>query len=339
MVMEAYLYEPFKENIVRCNLCAHRCLIKPKERGICRVRENDAGVLKTLVFGKVIAQHIDPIEKKPLFHFMPGTRSFSIATVGCNFKCRFCQNADIAQMPEDRKGLIMGEDVATEDVVNWALGGNCASISYTYTEPTVYFEFAYETAKIAKEKGLKNVFVTNGYMSPEMLLMAAPFLDGANVDLKAFSDDFYKSYCHARLEPVKNTLKLMKKLGIWIEITTLLIPGLNDDPGELKQLAEFIVKDLGPEIPWHISRFHPTYRLTDRPATPVETLIRTREIGISAGLAYVYIGNVPGESGESTFCPACKTLLIDRWGFSIRKNSITNGRCPHCNAMIHGIGL
>lgn len=337
--MEAYLYEPFKEKSVKCSLCCHRCVINSWERGICRVRENHEGILETLVFGKVIARHIDPIEKKPLFHFMPGSRSFSIATVGCNFKCRFCQNADIAQMPEDRKGLIMGEETSPEEVVRQALDGNCTSISYTYTEPTVYFEFAYETAKIAKAAGLKNIFVTNGYMTPEALEMAAPVLDAANVDVKAFNNDFYKSMCHAKLEPVKNTLKLMKSLGIWIEITTLAIPGLNDGTDELKQLAEFIVTALGPEIPWHISRFHPTYRLMDHPATPVSTLLRAREIGISAGLRYVYIGNVPGETGESTFCPDCKTLLIDRWGFSIRKNVIANGRCPKCSAIIEGIGL
>ncbi len=337
--MEAYLYEPFKGKTVRCNLCCHRCVIKSKERGICGVRENDEGILKTLVFGKVIARHIDPIEKKPLFHFMPGSRSFSIATVGCNFKCRFCQNADIAQMPEDRNGLVMGQETSPEEVVRQALDGNCASISYTYTEPTVYFEFAYETAKIARAKGLKNIFVTNGYMTPEMLEMAVPVLDAANVDLKAFSDDFYKSMCHARLQPVKDTLTLMKSLGVWIEITTLAIPGLNDGADELKQLAEFIVTALGPEVPWHISRFHPTYRLTDRPATPVSTLLRAREIGISAGLKYVYTGNVPGETGESTFCPECKTMLIDRWGFSIKKNIIAHGRCPNCTAIIEGIGL
>jgi pyruvate formate lyase activating enzyme len=337
--MEAYLYEPVKGKTVRCNLCNHRCIIKPGGRGICRVRQNDDGALNTLVFGKIIAHHIDPIEKKPLFHFMPGSRSYSIATVGCNFKCRFCQNADIAQMPEDRQGLIMGEETSPENVVRRALAGHCASISYTYTEPTVYFEFAYETAKLARAQGLKNVFVTNGYMTPEAIEMAASVLDAANVDLKAFTDGFYTSMCQAKLEPVKNTLRLMKSKGIWIEITTLLIPGLNDDPEELKQLAEFIAREVGPEVPWHISRFHPTYRLTDRPVTPVQTLVRAREIGISAGLRYVYVGNVPGESGENTFCPECSQLLIERWGFSIRKNAVENGRCPGCGAVIHGVGL
>ena len=337
--MEAWLYEPFKEKSVKCNLCCHRCIIKPGERGLCRVRENDNGILNTLVYGRIIASHIDPIEKKPLFHMMPGSLSFSIATVGCNFKCRFCQNADIAQMPEDQNGKIMGRLIKPEDVVSAAINGNCRSISYTYTEPTVYFEFAFDTAKIAKAKGLKNVFVTNGYMSPEALRMISPYLDGANVDLKAYNKDFYRSYCGARLEPVKETLKLMKELGKWVEITTLLIPGLNDDPDELARLAAFIHDELGAETPWHISRFHPTYRMTDKPPTPVETIVMARDIGIKSSLRYVYVGNVPGENGENTFCYSCGNLLIHRWGFSIRKNRVENGTCPHCGVKIDGIGI
>ncbi len=336
---EAYLYEPYKENDVKCNLCRHRCIIKPQTRGICKVRENRDGKLTSLVYGRVIATHIDPIEKKPLFHFMPGSLSFSIATVGCNFKCRFCQNADIAQMPEDRDGFITGKSVTPGMIVDHALRGNCKSISYTYTEPTVYFEFAYDTARLAAEKGLKNVFVTNGYMTPEALRMAAPYLDGANVDLKAFNDTFYKTYCSARLEPVKDTLKMMKQLGIFLEVTTLLIPGLNDDEKELNELAAFIRDELGPETPWHVSRFHPTYRLTDRPPTPVETIIKAREIGTRAGLRYVYVGNVRNENGENTFCYACNSLLIARRGFIVEKNVIQNSRCPQCRAVIDGIGM
>ena len=337
--MEAWLYEPYKEKSVRCFLCRHRCIIKPGERGICGVRENNDGVLNTLVYGRVIASHIDPIEKKPLFHMMPGSLSFSIATVGCNFKCQFCQNADIAQMPKDQNRKIVGNPVKPEDVISAALNGHCASIAYTYTEPTVYFEFACDTAKIAKAEGLKNVFVTNGYMSPEALNMVSPHLDAANVDLKAFNNDFYRSYCGAKLEPVKETLKLMKELGILVEVTTLLIPGLNDNPEELNRLAGFIHGELGPETPWHISRFHPTYRMTDRSPTPVETIVMARDIGVKAGLRYVYVGNVPGENGENTFCYNCGNLLIHRWGFSIRKNSIENGKCPHCGAKIDGIGM
>jgi pyruvate formate lyase activating enzyme len=337
--MEAYLYKPLNEKKVKCNLCNHRCVIKNGRRGICGVRENQEGTLKTLVYGKLIASNIDPIEKKPLFHFFPGSLSYSIATVGCNFKCLFCQNADIAQMPSDHDGMIMGDFVTPEDIVNAAEKGNCKSIAYTYTEPTVYFEFAYDTAKIAHKKGIRNVFITNGYMTSEALEMISPYLDAANVDLKAFNEKFYKEICNAKLEHVKETLKLMKSLGIFVEVTTLLIPGLNDDKHELEMLAEFIVNSLGSETPWHISRFHPTYKLLDRPSTPLETLVMAREIGIKSGLKYVYTGNVPGDDGENTFCYKCNNILIDRWGFCVRKNLTENGKCTHCGAHIDGVGL
>jgi pyruvate formate lyase activating enzyme len=306
---------------------------------LCGVRANNDGCLETLVFGQLIAQNIDPIEKKPLFHLMPGSLSYSIATVGCNFKCRFCQNADIAQMPSDRDGMIMGSQMTPEAVVNAALEANCRSIAYTYTEPTVYFEFAYETAKLAHAKGLVNVFVTNGYMTAEALRMIAPYLDAANVDLKAFDDAFYKTYCGAKLAPVKETLILMKALGILVEVTTLIIPGLNDDSRELKALAHFLADNLGPDTPWHISRFHPTYRLTNRPSTPVKTLLQARTLGMQAGLQYVYTGNVPGEASENTFCPGCEEVLIERWGFQIREYVLEAGRCPHCSTTIVGKGM
>ena len=337
--MQAYLYETLKDNKVNCNLCNHRCVIKEGERGICGVRENQEGTLKTLVYGNLIARHIDPIEKKPLFHLLPGSLSYSIATVGCNFRCLFCQNADIAQMPSDNRGMIIGDSSTPEDVVNAAVKGGCKSIAYTYTEPTVFFEFAHDTAKLANKKGIYNVFVTNGYMTSEAVEMISPYLDAANVDLKAFNDDFYKKYCSSKLKHVKETLQTMKRSGIFIEVTTLLIPGLNDDKDELKDLASFIAKSLGPETPWHISRFHPTYKLMDRPPTPVKTLVMAREIGINAGLKYVYTGNVPGENGEKTFCYNCSRILIDRWGYTISKNLIENGRCPHCGVIIDGVGM
>ncbi len=337
--MEAYLYEKLDDQKVRCNLCAHHCLIKSGRRGICGVRENRDGVLETLVFGRLIAQNVDPIEKKPLYHLLPGSRSYSIATVGCNFKCRFCQNADIAQMPNDRQGVIMGSRVSPEAVVADALVRDCQSIAYTYTEPTIYFELAYETARIAYEKGLKNVFVTNGYMSPQALEMVAPYLDAANVDLKAYSDDFYKSQCSAKLEPVKETLRRMKLHKIMVEVTTLLIPELNDNPETLSELAAFISGELGPETPWHISRFHPTYRLTDRGPTPVDTLRRAYEIGKTAGLHYIYMGNVPGHGGENTHCHKCQELLVERTGFNVRNNFVRNDRCPECQTPVYGIGM
>ncbi len=335
--MEAYLYQQLEENKVRCNLCSHRCIIKDGRRGICNVRENAAGILNTVVYGKLIAQHIDPIEKKPLFHFLPGTPSYSIATVGCNFRCRFCQNADIAQMPSDGKGTILGTGCTPGEVVDAAQRDGCRSIAYTYTEPTVFFEFAYETAKLAHDRGIRNVFVTNGYMTSEALEMIEPFLDTANVDLKAFTDDYYKKLCGADLKHVKATLKLMKALDIFIEVTTLIVPGLNDDPSELKDLAAFITKDLGPETPWHISRFHPTYKLTDRPPTPVKTLTMAREIGRNVGLRYVYTGNIPGDAGENTFCYNCGEMVIERWGFQVGKLQIKNGKCTKCGTEIDGV--
>ena len=337
--MEAYLYESQKNKKVQCNLCAHRCVIKDGRRGICNVRENRGGILETLVYGRIIASHIDPIEKKPLFHFLPGSLSYSIATVGCNFRCLFCQNADIAQMPSDHKGIIKGGHFTPEDVVNAAIKGKCKSISYTYTEPTVFFEFAYDTAKLAHKKGIKNLFVTNGYMTADALQMISPYLDAANVDLKAYTQEFYKMYCEAKLERVKETLKLMKSLGIFVEVTTLLIPDANDSREELEKLAAFLANSLGTETPWHISRFHPTYKLTDRQPTPVETLVMASEIGVKAGLKYVYTGNVPGERGEKTFCYQCGKIIIDRWGFYIRDYLIDNGKCRYCGAGIDGVGL
>jgi pyruvate formate lyase activating enzyme len=337
--MEAYLYDKLDDQKVRCHLCSHRCLVKAGKRGICAVRENQDGKLKTLVYGKLIAQNVDPIEKKPLYHVSPGSLSYSVATVGCNFKCRFCQNADIAQLPADRKGMILGDLFTSQDVVNAAEQANCRSIAYTYTEPTIFFEFAYDTARLAHERGILNVFVTNGYMTPEALKMIQPYLDAANVDLKAFNDEFYKEQCSAKRKHVMETLKLMKSVGVFVEVTTLLIPGLNDDEGELKGLAEFMVEELGAETPWHISRFHPTYKLTDLLPTPAESIHRARQIGLEAGLRYVYCGNLPGDKGENTICYSCGQLLIERWGYHISKNVITDGKCPKCKADIDGLEL
>lgn len=335
--MEAYLYEPLEDSKVRCDLCSHRCLIKEGRRGLCGVRENQAGKLHTLVYGKVIARHVDPIEKKPLFHFLPGTLSYSIATVGCNFRCKFCQNADIAQMPTDHQGMIMGDTVTPEEIVDAAAKARCRSISYTYTEPTVFFELAYDTARIAHARGIRNVFVTNGYMTAEALEMINPYLDAANVDLKAFTEKYYKDLCGARLKHVQKTLRRMKDCGIFVEITTLIVPGLNDDPAELQQLAGFIAGDLGTDTPWHISRFHPTYKLTDRPPTPVKTLEAARKIGLQAGLKYVYTGNVPGNTGENTLCPGCGEMVVERWGFHVGSMRIQDGRCTRCGTVIEGV--
>jgi pyruvate formate lyase activating enzyme len=332
---EAYLYEKLEDERVRCLLCNHNCLIKSGRKGLCGVRENSAGTLVSLVYGKVIASNCDPIEKKPLFHFLPGTRSYSIATVGCNFKCLFCQNADISQMPTDHD-RIMGQEMTPEQIVAEALNTRSATIAYTYTEPTVFFELAVDTARRAAAKGLKNIFVSNGYMSAQCLKYIFPDLDAANVDLKAFSETFYKEQCGAKLGPVLKTLKIMKEMGVWLEVTTLLIPGLNDSTEELKKIAQFLV-DLDPNIPWHISRFHPTYRLTHIPSTHPERIQRARDIGYEAGLNYVYTGNLPGDEGEKTFCHECGELIIDRYGFTVTQNKVKNGLCSKCGEKIPGV--
>ncbi|MBW1731541.1 MAG: AmmeMemoRadiSam system radical SAM enzyme [Deltaproteobacteria bacterium] len=332
---EAYLYEALEHGRVRCHLCSHRCLIKSGAKGICGVRENRDGKLFSLVYDKVIARHVDPIEKKPLFHFLPGTLSYSIATVGCNFRCLFCQNADISQMPSDLH-RIMGEKTTPQEIALDAQRSGCATIAYTYTEPTIYFELAMDTARIAASKGIKNVFVSNGYMTKECLEEIHPDLHAANVDLKAFTDRFYKEMCKAKLQPVLDSITTMKKQGVWVEVTTLLIPGQNDSPEELKDIARFLV-DVDPDIPWHISRFHPTYRLTDLPPTPPQSIRRARDIGYEMGLHYVYTGNLPGDEGENTNCHQCGHRLIERFGFYVRSNKITNQSCPSCGAKIPGV--
>jgi pyruvate formate lyase activating enzyme len=334
---EAYLYEKDSKGKVRCLLCNHRCFIADGKRGICCVRENNKGILYSLVYEKIISANVDPIEKKPFFHFLPGSKAFSIATVGCNFRCLHCQNHEISQLPSNTEN-ITGKEVSCEEIVAMAQKYKCDSISYTYTEPTVFFEYAYDTAKIAHAKGLKNNFVTNGYMTPEALDMIAPYLDGANVDLKAFSEEFYKKICGAKLKPVQETIAKMHDLGIWLEVTTLIIPTLNDAEEELRKIA-FFIRSLSPEIPWHVSAFYPTYKMLNKPRTSVETIRRAREIGLEEGLRYVYTGNIPGEEGENTACPHCNNVLIRRWGYQIAENSVTDGKCPQCGTPVVGVWM
>lgn len=293
-VKEALLYEKLNTKKVKCGLCNHRCIIDNGKRGVCGVRENKEGKLYSLVYGKVIAENIDPIEKKPLYNFLPGTESLSIATVGCNFKCLHCQNADISQF--SKQGTMnseqFGKNLSPEEVVRHALKNDCPSISYTYTEPTIFLEYALDCMKLAHRKGLKNIWVSNGYMTKEALDLVAPYLDAINVDLKAFTEKFYQEVCGARLKPILKNLKEIKKKKIHLEITTLIIPGKNDSERELKQIAEFIKKELGQDTPWHVSRFFPYYKMNDLPATPVEKIHQAVKIGKEAGLKYVYAGNV-----------------------------------------------
>jgi pyruvate formate lyase activating enzyme len=335
---EALLYEKLDKDKVRCNLCAHRCLIGPGKIGVCKVRENRDGILYTKVYGRTIAQHVDPIEKKPLYHFYPGSRSYSIATPGCNFHCDFCQNWDISQIT--RSGILeSGYDATPEQIAEDAEHRGCTSIAYTYTEPTIFFEYSYDTARATRQKGLKNVYVSNGFMTPEMLEMINPFLDGINVDLKAFNDETYRRLIGARLHPILDSLKKIRELGIWLEVTSLIIPGVNDGPEEIRDMANFVATDLGTDVPWHISRFSPAFKMRDTPSTPLKTLQMAKEAGRKEGLDYVYVGNVASDTDMNTSCPRCGELLIERLYFGVARNRIKNGKCPDCGTPIAGVGL
>ncbi len=333
---EAMFYQQAQGDEVVCGLCSHHCHIKKGKRGLCGVRENLGGKLYSLVYGRLIAEHVDPIEKKPLFHFLPGSRAYSISTVGCNFRCLHCQNYDISQYPHSHNGEISGNNRSPESVVEGAVRRDCASLCYTYVEPTIFYEFAYDCSILAHQRQVKNVFVSNGYMSPEVTRHLATVLDGINIDIKGFTDDFYKKVCKARLQPVLDNVQLMHELGVWVEVTTLIIPGLNDSKEELRDIAGFI-KDISPAIPWHVTAFYPTYKMLDREPTPAATLRIAREIGLEEGLRFVYEGNIPGEGGENSYCPACGEELVNRFGFSIRSNNLRKGCCAQCGESIEGV--
>ena len=333
MNKEAMFWDELDERRVHCHLCAHECKIPESKFGICGVRQNIGGRLFTQVYGETIAAHVDPIEKKPLYHFLPGSLSFSIATIGCNFKCGFCQNWQISQARIPDGGLRASNPLMPEQVVEEARKYKCQSISYTYTEPTIYFEYAYDTARLAKAAGLANVFVTNGYMTRRALETIRPYLDAANVDLKSFKDASYKKSCQARLAPVLETIASMKELDIWVEVTTLVVPGENDSDAELGEIAGFL-SGIDADIPWHISRFHPDYKFMDHEATPVETLRRAREIGLAKGLHYIYLGNVP--EGANTYCPRCREVVVERRYMGVDRLHLKDGRCPACGAGISG---
>jgi pyruvate formate lyase activating enzyme len=337
MLKEALLYKKLPENGVSCFLCGHRCQIPDGKFGICHVRENKGGVLYTHAYGELIAQNIDPIEKKPLYHFFPGSKSFSIAAIGCNFQCGFCQNWQISQVREAELLGLPPREAKPEEVVKQAKRTLSKSISYTYTEPTIFFEYALEIGQLAKKEGLFNVFVSNGYMTEEMVQWIHPTLDAANIDLKSFNDAYYKRVCKGRLGPVLESIERMKKLKIWVEVTTLLVPGQNDSDEELKKIAAFLAQ-IDKSIPWHISRFYPQYKMQDLESTPMERLNRAYEVGKEAGLLYVYLGNVMGK-GSDTHCDHCNTLLIERLGFSIRQYKVKDGKCPVCQNPIAGVGL
>ncbi|OSS41670.1 Radical SAM, Pyruvate-formate lyase-activating enzyme like [Desulfurella amilsii] len=332
---EAYLYKQLNNKKVRCDLCSHRCVIEENQVGICKVRKNINGKLYSLVYEKVIAQAVDPIEKKPLYHFLPGSKSYSIATVGCNFTCLNCQNYEISQYMyyHDEPA---GKYYSVNNVVSDAIFLDCSSISYTYTEPTVFFEYAIDCAYNAKLKGLKNVFVTNGFFTKQALDKMTGLIDAVNIDLKSMSESFYKNIAGGRLKPVLNSIEYSKGKGIWVEITTLVMPTLNDTDDEIEKIARFI-KSIDVNIPWHISAFYPTYKLTNIGPTSIKTIQKAYEIGKSVGLRYVYGGNITKNNLENTYCYNCGELLIERNGFAIIKNTTLGNRCPKCNAEIAGV--
>ena len=333
MRKKAMLYEKGEGTAVRCVLCAHRCVIPEDSYGFCGVRKNEGGMLYSLVYGETIARNVDPIEKKPLYHFLPGSTSYSIATIGCNFRCAFCQNWRISQLSYRNGDAFYGEKRLPEEIANDARIAGCGSIAYTYTEPTIFFEYAYDTCHAARGAKLANVFVTNGYMTAGAIDAISDVLDAANIDLKSFNDQYYRKNCRATLAPVLETIEYMKKKGIWIEITTLVVPGENDSDRELAETAGFIA-GLDRNIPWHVSRFHPDYRFSDRPATSVETMRRAVEAGREAGLRYVYAGNIPCDA--NTYCPSCGAVIVERTGFDADVVGLNDGKCRSCGSEIAG---
>jgi pyruvate formate lyase activating enzyme len=335
MKKEAMLYKKLPASEVRCHLCSHYCRIKNHAFGFCRVRQNEDGTLYTRVYGVTAANHVDPVEKKPLYHFLPNTLVYSIGTVGCNFHCGFCQNWEISQAAEESSARkYWGLPMLPEKVVEQTAHYHCASIAYTYTEPTIFFEYVYDTSELARKKGIRNIFVTNGYMTEKALDTIASRIDAANVDLKSYRDEYYRNTCSGRLKPVLNTIRHMKELDIWVEITTLLIPGENDSQEEVRKIADFIA-EVDVAMPWHISAFHPSYRFMEHRSTTTEMLLEARDIGLRAGLNFVYLGNVPIDN--DTNCPTCGKTVIKRRGTLVGKIALDNGRCPDCRGTLPGV--
>ncbi|MBN2346275.1 MAG: AmmeMemoRadiSam system radical SAM enzyme [Candidatus Aminicenantes bacterium] len=333
-MVQALLGETDESKWVTCRLCAHECRIPPGKCGTCGVRRNLDGELVSLNSDRIVAMHVDPIEKKPLYHFLAGSRSFSIAAMGCNFSCRFCQNHEISMVKNEE--AIQGERLTPEQLVAIALRNRCRSIAYTYTEPTVFFELMLETARLARAARLRNVMVSNGYLTMRALSLLAPFLDGANIDLKSFRDDFYRKYCSARLQPVLETIAAMRRMGIWIEVTTLLIPGLNDGPEELEQLISFLL-ELDASIPWHVSRFFPQYRLADIPPTDAAAIHGVLQHAEDEGMKFTYGGNLADSRWSNTRCPACAETLIERRGYRVESVGLQSGTCRFCGAALPGV--
>ena len=336
----ALLWQELPDGAAQCNMCAHRCVVPSGAAGICAVRTNVDGGLYTRVYGRSTSLAVDPIEKKPLFHFFPGSRALSMATVGCNFCCDHCQNHAISQWPRehDPKEAVPGRAYTPEEIVATALETGSEVIAYTYTEPTIYMEYALDTARLADRGGVKNVFVTNGYMTAEATELIAPFLHGANVDLKGTDDRVLRREVKASCGPVMRTIEDLHGRGVLLEVTTLVVPGSNDDDAQLRQVAEFIA-GVDPEMPWHVSRFHPMYRRQDRPSTPEATVLRAMALGEEAGLRHIYPGNIWGAEHESTRCPGCQAVVIERRGYTLGRIAMEGGRCMACGYHLSGRGM
>ena len=331
MKRAAAFWKPLGDQIVQCLLCPHRCKINDGKLGICGVRKNEQGKLYTLIYGSCSSLAADPIEKKPLYHFYPGTKAYSLGTVGCNFKCLHCQNYDISTAGPDFPYI---RDITPEQVVALAREHDCEGIAWTYNEPTIWHEFSLDASKLAKKAGLYTVYVSNGYINEEPLKEISQYLDAINVDVKAFHDEFYKRICKARLEPVLSTCERAKELDIHVEVTYLVIPGMNDSLDEVKNFCKWILEKLGPDTPVHFSRFHPDHNMTNVSATPIETLLKIHDLAKEIGLLYVYLGNVPPGSYENTYCPKCGNLCIEREGYSTRLTGLKDGTCAKCGANI-----
>jgi len=327
-------YKKLGSNLVQCELCPHRCIIKDENRGICRVRENRKGILYSLVYGKLCSASAEPIEKKPFYHFLPGSVAYSISVPGCNLACKHCQNYEISQAkPEDVPSL----SFSPKDIVKNAIKSKCKSIAYTFTEPSIWPEFLLDICKLAKKARIKNTTVTNGFINPLPLQELCKYLDASNIDLKSINDEFYRRVCKARLEPVLEAIKIMHKKGVWIELTNLIIPGLNDSDEDINKLVDWVKKNLGSDVPLHFTAFYPTYKMLNLPKTSIEILRKARRIALSKGLHYVYTGNLQDDEGNNTYCPGCKKMLIKRNVFSVIENNIKKGKCISCDEKIAGV--
>ncbi|MFH1891518.1 MAG: AmmeMemoRadiSam system radical SAM enzyme [Candidatus Zixiibacteriota bacterium] len=332
--VEARYYKKLEEDIIQCQLCPRECTVSDVERGFCGVRENQKGVYKTLVYNRACSMNIDPIEKKPLFHFRPGTTAFSIATAGCNVNCKFCQNWNISQV---RPEQVQNIELTSDEIAAECIERNIPTVAYTYSEPVIFYEYMYDTAVRTRRDKIRNVVITGGYIQEKPLLELLEVVDAVKVDLKSFSEQYYKDIVNGELKPVLESIKLIHKNGKWLELVYLVVPTLNDSDEEFRNLCRWVRDELSSDVPIHFTRFHPTYLMTNLPPTPVETLERAFAIAQDEGLNFPYVGNVPGNKGENTRCPKCGDVVIERHGFLIRKNNLKAGKCGVCGAAIPGV--